>query len=324
MPLILSSILLLIFSLAGVGQNITKVSPMDSSVLETSGLLFLDQRLITHNDSGGEPALYEIDTITGGVVRKVMLSNALNTDWEDICADSTYIYVGDFGNNFGTRKNLGIYRISITDYLTSETNSIKAELINFSYADQEDFSPNPGFTNFDAEAFIAYNDSLYIFTKNWGDGRSKVYACPKEPGTYKLQNIDVIDAKGLVTGASYNAENNTILFCGYAFFFPFLMEVSNFSSNKFSDGTINRYFLPREGSTQVEGITRINAHRYFYSAEANRKGGATLYGFYEIDLSSMIQRERQLGSTILIQFLSLGKNSKLFRLLWKVLISFYI
>jgi len=41
--------------------------PLSYNVRETSGLIYLNGKLITHNDSGGEPALYELDTITGNV-----------------------------------------------------------------------------------------------------------------------------------------------------------------------------------------------------------------------------------------------------------------
>ena len=88
------------------GQDLTRLTSLDSTVFESSGLVYLNHRLITHNDSGDEPALYEIDTINGEVLRKVILRGALNRDWEDICADSKYIYVGDFGNNYGSRKDL--------------------------------------------------------------------------------------------------------------------------------------------------------------------------------------------------------------------------
>ncbi len=266
--------------------------------------------------------MYEIDTLSGEIIRKVILRNAVNHDWEDICNDSTYIFIGDFGNNFGSRIDLCIYRILISEYLTT-IDSVDAEVINFSYADQMDFRSNPGYTNYDTEAIISYNDSLYIFTKNWGNNLSYIYSCPKEPGTYKLRRVDVVNTKGLVTGATYSAGNNTILICGYIFSFPFLIEISNFTSNEFSVGLINRYFLPRDGSTQIEGITAGNAGRYFFSSEANKKGESTLYSFDQDDLSSMPKREKQLGKTLLIQIVSSIKDTILFRLIWKAIISFY-
>ncbi len=90
--------------------------------------------MITHNDSGGEPKLYEVDTLTGNVTREVLIQNATNKDWEDICHDETYIYIGDFGNNNNYRTDLKIYRITIEDYLNRDT--VEADVIAFNYQDQ--------------------------------------------------------------------------------------------------------------------------------------------------------------------------------------------
>ena len=101
MKLLFSIFFMLALPILTCSQQITEITQLHNSIKETSGLIFLDQKLITHNDSGGEPALYEIDTVSGNITRKVFISNAGNTDWEDICNDSTYIYIGDFGNKIG-------------------------------------------------------------------------------------------------------------------------------------------------------------------------------------------------------------------------------
>ena len=49
-------------------------------VKETSGLLFLDGKIITHNDSGDAANIYEIDSLSGIIVRTVSISNATNID----------------------------------------------------------------------------------------------------------------------------------------------------------------------------------------------------------------------------------------------------
>ena len=139
---------------------------LPNPVIETSGLIFLNDKLITHNDSGNEPALFELDTVSGEITRKVIIRNATNVDWEDICYDDTYIYIGDIGNNSGSRTDLKIYRVSITNYLDAANDTVSADTIQFNYSDQSDFTPGSNQTNFDAEALISLGDSLYIFTKN--------------------------------------------------------------------------------------------------------------------------------------------------------------
>ena len=196
-----------------------------------------------------------------------------------IFADSTYIYIGDFGNNSGSRTDLKIYRLLISDYLTTPNDTVTADIINFSYLDQSDFNTSQFSTNFDAEAIISYNDSLIIFTKNWGNNWTSIYVLPTSPGTYQVEKTDSIDVQGLITGGIYDEIANTILLSGYTFSDPFIVEISGFTSNGFSNGTINRYLInpPSGSSLQIEGITTFEANQYYLTAEINAGGAPSLY-----------------------------------------------
>ena len=220
--------LFLFFTFLGFSQEFSRLTYLSDDVAETSGLIFFDDRLITHNDSGGMNALYEISSENGNVLRTVEIGNATNVDWEDICHDTEFIYIGDFGNNNGDRKNLRVYKISKTDYLNLE--SVNAEVIEFSYADQSDFESAPNDTNFDAEALISFGADLFIFTKNWIDRRTNIYKLPKVPGTYEIQRIDEFDPSGLITGGTYNSDSNKVLLTGYSGIRAFLIELSGFSN----------------------------------------------------------------------------------------------
>jgi hypothetical protein len=101
---------------------------------------FYNNNIITHNDSGGQANLYEINASTGAVLRTVAITNATNVDWEDIAQDAFYIYIGDIGNNFGNRTDLKIYKISKEDYDDADTAA--AEIISYSYTNQLDFTQN--------------------------------------------------------------------------------------------------------------------------------------------------------------------------------------
>lgn len=146
--------------------SVTDKFNLPVTIEETSGLIFFNNRLITHNDSGNTAQLFELDTISGAINRTVTVSNATNVDWEDIAQDDSYIYVGDFGNNNGNRTDLKIYRISKTDYEAST--SVIADIINFSYADQIDFTSNPNNTNWDAEGLVVWGELLICFFKKLG------------------------------------------------------------------------------------------------------------------------------------------------------------
>ncbi|MBN1651957.1 MAG: T9SS type A sorting domain-containing protein [Bacteroidales bacterium] len=268
--------LILLFPMGLFGQDLTELTTLNSTINETSGLIYLNEKLITHNDSGGEAALYEIDTLTGAINRKVVIENAQNSDWEDICFDDTYIYIGDFGNNSGARTDLKIYRIAISDYMSTTNDTVSSETIQFSYADQVDYTPTSNASNFDAEALISFEDKLYIFTKNWNDYQSNVYALSKTPGTYQIDKTGHLTTQGLITGATFNTTTNTLLLSGYLFS-AFVIEIHSFTNDQFSSGTMDKYAIQPTGSFQIESITPLNEKQYYLSSEENSSGASKLY-----------------------------------------------
>ncbi len=272
--------LLLLFSLLANSQTTSWITNLDNAVNETSGLILLNHRLITHNDSGGEPALYEIDTASGQVLRKVIVQNATNVDWEDIAIDPSYIYIGDFGNNLGDRTDLKIYRVLISDYLNASNDSILADIINFSYSNQSNFTSANMATNFDAEALVSISDSLYIFTKNWKNSWTNVYGLSNQPGTYSIHKKDSLDVKGFITGATFNPHTQDFTLLGYNFLLsPFAVKVTGFSNGSFANATLQKHQLPFSSSHsgQTEGICFINNDQYFVSAEESQGKSTALF-----------------------------------------------
>ncbi len=306
--------------LAGLGQHLSVLTNLSQEVQESSGLVYLNEKIITINDSGGLPALYEIDSTSGNVIRTVTVENASNIDWEELSMDDNYIYICDFGNNSGSRTNLRIYLLAISDYLNTPNDTVNAEIIEFSYSDQVDFTPSNYTTNFDAEAAIVSGDSIYVFTKNWGDNNSNVYSLPKVPGNYQANKIATINTEGLITGASYNMQSGSVLLTGYAIPTFFLLELSDFNIDSFSFSSMNRFELPipTVNSMQVESITPINESHYLLSSEKSFFGSSSLFslsmeGFasltsipnqsvrvYPNPASSIVNIESELGSELIV------------------------
>lgn len=237
---------------------------LPESISETSGLILYNNKLITHNDSGNAAKLYEINTTNGSITRTVTISNATNIDWEDIAQDDTYIYIGDIGNNSGSRTDLKLYRILKSDYDASTI--ITADIINYSYADQTDFTSNLNNNNWDAEAFVVYDDYILIFSKNWINNEVDVYAIPKIIGSHNANKVSNYNAQGLVTGAD-RVDSNKIYLSGYSAsnITPFLIEIYdlNISTPSNLDVFLNSNtvkldnFLPF--GNQVEGISFIES-----------------------------------------------------------------
>ncbi len=86
-----------------------------------------------------------------------------------------YLYIGDFGNNAGSRTDLHILRIEKSSLLEGMP---AIDTIAFAYEDQTDFTPSNQNTAFDCEAFIAGTDSLFLFTKNWNNLSTVCYSVP--------------------------------------------------------------------------------------------------------------------------------------------------
>ncbi|WP_278010776.1 hypothetical protein [Flavobacterium gyeonganense] len=83
---------------------------MNDTIKETSGLIAYDHLLWTHNDDH-DTNVYGLDSL-GKIKKRIILKNESNHDWEEISQDSSYIYIGDFGNNYsGNRSNLKILKI---------------------------------------------------------------------------------------------------------------------------------------------------------------------------------------------------------------------
>jgi hypothetical protein len=240
---------------------------LNSTVNETSGLIWWNKQVWTHNDSGGQPAIYSIDDSTGEILKTVTLTNATNIDWEDIAQDNKFIYIGDFGNNVnGNRKNLKIYRVKKTD-VKSKT-AVIASVINFSYDDQTDFTPTgSNNTNFDCEALIAYGDSLFLFSKDWIDNKTRSYKLPKLPGTYTATKIGELNVQGLITGAEIIADKRVIVLTGYsAAVAPFIYLLYDFTGNHFFDANKRKATL-NQSFTQVEGICSVTDKKFYISNE---------------------------------------------------------
>ena len=271
--------LLLLCKFTFAQPAVSPVANLPNTLQESSGLLFINHTLFTHNDSGGEPALHSIDTGNGTLLRTVYIGNATNRDWEDISADASYTYIADIGNNNGSRQDLRIYKIANHQLFVNGQDTIFADTISFSYSDQTNFAPNPRATNFDAEALIVKRDSLYIFTKNWLNGRTNVYKLPKTAGSYIAEKTDSINTQGFITGADYDSTSNSLVLTGYNILLqPFIVyfpsvafPLSQQSFSKYSILSGSSY------SGQVEAICSAGSQQYYMSSEASLGKPASLF-----------------------------------------------
>ena len=265
--------------------SLEKVCNLSTTVNENSGLILIDNQLWTHNDRGDDAKLYQIDKETGKILKTITIDNALNYDWEDITYDENYVYIGDFGNNKGNRKNLKIYKIIRNELQTKQ--HLQAEIIEFTYGDQTDFTKKSNANNFDAEALISYRDKLYIFSKNWIDQKTRVYELDKNEGTHIAQYQDTLDTQGLVTGASIY--NDRLVLVGYSkTLVPKLWILSNFENSNFFSSKVKSLSL-NTTHAQIEGVTFSSDFDLLLSSE---KFSRSIFNFpatlYTINILSLL------------------------------------
>ena len=258
-----------------------KVDPINTILAESSGLQWAGNSLWTFNDSGGEPAIYRVDTLSNAILQKVSLQGASNIDWEDIAFDGFYFYIGDFGNNSnGARTDLKIYKFPLVAIPDPGSNpevtipSAQIGTINFTYSDQ----PQPPVasasnnTRFDCEAMIVDNGKIHLFSKNWIDLISTHYVINGvDAGTYVAMPLETLTTNFLVTAADKAVGDTVVALLGYqvtgtASHFMFLL--SGYTGGNYFNGNKRKLNLPDVFVMgQAEGISFKNAHYGYISNE---------------------------------------------------------
>lgn len=248
----------------------TKIKPkstltLSDSLKETSGLIAFDNLFWTHNDDH-DITIYGMDT-KGKIQKKIHLEKVKNNDWEEISQDSSYLYIGDFGNNYrGNRTDLRILRIEKKSFLS---NKPAIDTIAFSYSNQTDLSvQKENTTNFDCEAFVVSKDSIYLFTKEWTAKKTSIYVFPKTPGSHIAQHKETLKVRGLITGATLTNYEKGIVLCGYSKTLqPFLYLLNDYKNNDFSTANKRKIKLALPFH-QIEGITTLDGKSFYLTNES--------------------------------------------------------
>ena len=253
--------------------SLNLVANLVDTLSENSGLVWAAGKLYTFNDSGSGTKVYEV-TANGTIIRTIHIANSTNVDWEAMTSDSTYFYIGDFGNNNGNRTDLCIYRLLKSEVTNNALDTVAAEKMNFSWADQLDFTSAYNANDFDCEAFYATEDSLFLFSKNWVDLKTKCYSLPNYwTDTLNATLISQFDVDGLITDACKDTINDRIYLLGYKnngsnFYTSFIWCLWDHASNFIFSGNKRRIEIGNVLTvSQTEGITLSDNGTAYVSAE---------------------------------------------------------
>ncbi len=274
------------FSCAQKQNELETTFTFPDSLKEVSGMVRnQDKSFWVLQDSGNANEVYKIDE-SGKVLHTLQVVNQTNNDWEELTSDKEgNLYIGDFGNNKNTRRNLQILKINHSDL--DKTQASASEIIHFTYPEQKDFPPAKTELLYDSEAFILYEDNFYIFTKNRSkgfDGTSLIYKVPNSPGNHKAILIETFKTCGkysscAITAAAISPDQKTIILLSHSQ----IWTLKNFSTqNFFNKNELQVHSLHHD--SQKESIS-FGDNNTLYIADEFKKGiGGKVY---KVDLNNL-------------------------------------
>ena len=252
-----------------LAQTVVYETQLPEKIEETSGIEFFKNDLLTHNDSGGKPNLYRF-TEQGDLINKYLIEGAENNDWEDIAQDKNYLYISDSGNNKGKRKNLNILIVD------PKRDFKKIGAITFNYRDQQNFEKRKKHP-FDAEALVATQEVLVLFSKNRKTSTTELYSIPKTSGNYTLSPKKSFDVQSLITGADYHHRLKLVALVGYIQSGEkFLYTLSSFDMENLNQVKMKKFKLPLDGK-QVEAIKIIDQNNFWITSEGEGESFPMLF-----------------------------------------------
>ena len=241
---------------------------------ETSGLEILNDVFVTHNDSGGEPSLYFFN-LSGEIINSIKIEKEnfweiYNNDWEDITADEDYIYIADTGNNFGTRDNLNIIKVKISDFSVDDK-------IDIFYSNQDSFFPSSKH-EYDAEALLIIEGKIALFSKDRDSLNTDLYLIDESvKEKQELSSVANFNVNSLITGGDYDSDTGILALVSYSFKgeqYLILFEDFNIDNPRYN--SFKKYRIPIERA-QIESVKIINGNMFWVTSEDEGIGNPYLY-----------------------------------------------
>lgn len=272
-----NTLLLVLVSCQNTNSVFTSINSLPKTLFETSGIETMSNSddFWTINDSSNLNELILINQ-KGEINQKIVVKNALNIDWESLASNGKdRLYIGDFGNNKNSRKDLAIYSVSVSK---EQKDTLQATKTTFSYEDQKKFPPKKTQLNFDSEAFIYYDGYFYVFTKNRSsnfDGTTKLYKIRAKEGTQKALLIGNFKTCSKInncqiTGADISEDGKQLALLTHNKIFIF----SDYPKDHFFEGTLRVTHLKHH--SQKEAICFKGGDIYI-TDEKTKKSGGNIY-----------------------------------------------
>ncbi|WP_394750368.1 hypothetical protein [Spongiimicrobium salis] len=277
-----TTVFFLLFLFTGCTQygQLQPITQLPKKLGENSGIASINGDTAWFiEDSGNPDKMYQVD-LNGQLLKELKVKNAKNRDWEDLAKDSLgNIYIGDFGNNENTRKDLVIYKVPNPE--KEKGDHITAEAIQFFYPEQKKFPPKKSKRHFGAEAFFYHQGFLYIITKNRArpfHGEAFIYKVPAKKGNHRAFLVGSFisctqQGSCEITSADISPDGKKIVLISNRKLWLF----TNFSLDNFSKGMLTTTDLPT--NTQMESVCFKDNNTLWLSDEQHKSTGRNLYTF---------------------------------------------
>ena len=245
--------------------NLSFYNNLNKELSECSGIRFINEQFYIINDSGGGSKIYVLNK-DGILINSLVVNNIENIDWEALAIYNNNLIVADIGNNFGDRKDQKLYEVNLED-----TSNVNGEVLSDVTFPQQSNCTYRKIHNYDAEAVIAKNSFILLFTKNRANALTYIYEldlAAKEKGFFLKDSLAV---PAPITDACMTSDESQLLLLSSSFkdpYFETFVSIVKITNNSFQ--IIEN--IPLEINGQAEGICNMTNNQYIICTEDEKKG----------------------------------------------------
>ena len=259
----------------GFGKIVGKIE--NKTIKEASGLVESIENpsgLWTHNDGGDGPFLYFISNLDAKILKKISLVGIKNEDWEDLAIGpsiledtSTYIYLGDIGDN---KKNKTIKKIHF--FREPKIKDFDNELIEINDIKTISFYSEKKIENFETLMIDPNSKELFLIAKN-KKKKQNIYKIDTEnieideiQKAKKYLTLNLNNLKGEVTGGEISRNGQKCLIKTYKNVFLWERKKDEKWKNIWSQAPKILKYIPE---SQGEAICWSNDENAYFTLSEN-------------------------------------------------------
>jgi len=257
------------------GKIIGKIE--NNIIEEASGLVESVENsnsLWTHNDGGDGPFLYLISSFDAKILKKISLVGIKNEDWEDLAIGpsilgdtSTYIYLGDIGDN---KKNKTIKKIHF--FREPKIKDFDNELIKINNIKTISFYSEKKIENFETLMIDPNSKELFLIAKN-KKKKQNIYKIDTEnieideiQKAKKYLTLNLKNLKGEITGGEISRNGQKCLIKTYKNVFLWERKKDEKWKNIWSQAPKILKYIPE---SQGEAICWSNDENAYFTLSEN-------------------------------------------------------